>query len=428
LIHHHQYILFQNSNSTGMASKKTVASKTVVPDGGDQVTVGGGETEHGDQDTCSICLEVLPVFGHEFIRLTCCGNALHFECGSRLGKEKCGLACPMCRAPTDVADETRHAQALRWADQGKAWAMFVVGTSYMSGLGVLQSDETARLWLQRAAELGHPGAQFNLGNYHQEGVAVPKSMQRARVLYEKAADQGHPMAQFNLGLLHQLGEGGPVSKEKARYWYEKAALQGELIAQINLSAMYATDPSGPSFAQARFWGEKAALQGDRDAQFNLAMMHHKGQGGPVSIKHARFWYTKAAMQGDPTSQFNVGLMHAQEPIDGVQSLEHIAFWWMSAVEQGSENAVKHLPRIKAKCFGCRSAKDIQMKQCVGCKSAFYCSKQCQKVAWMKDHKKKCKQIRALKTEMEAQVAASALKNSEHGRGIHGVKIKIVKKL
>ena len=187
-----------------MASKKTVASKTVVPDGGDQVTVGGGETEHGDQDTCSICLEVLPVFGHEFIRLTCCGNALHFECGSRLGKEKCGLACPMCRAPTDVADETRHAQALRWADQGKAWAIFVVGTSYMSGLGVLQSDETARLWLQRAAELGHPGAQFNLGRMHFKGEGGSVSMEHFFFWMTRADEQGYEQAAAVLEALKSM--------------------------------------------------------------------------------------------------------------------------------------------------------------------------------------------------------------------------------
>ena len=50
--------------------------------------------------------------------------------------------------------------------------------------------------------------------------------------------------------------------------------------------------------------------------------------------------------------------------------------------------------MHAHCNYCCSKKK-PLKQCGGCKSVFYCSKECQKEDWSKAHKALCKQYKAL---------------------------------
>ena len=101
-----------------------------------------------------------------------------------------------------------HPRTLKWAERGKAWAMFMVAHDYKNGLGVQKSHKTARLWYGRAAEQGHAKAQYNLANMHANGLGGPVSMEQARVWYGRAAEQGFAEAQYNLAWMHEIGKGG----------------------------------------------------------------------------------------------------------------------------------------------------------------------------------------------------------------------------
>ena len=61
--------------------------------------------------------------------------------------------------------------------------------------------------------------------------------------------------------------------------------------------------------------------------------------------------------------------------------------------------------MKSTCFSCgkrRANGELNMKKCMGCKCAIYCSKGCQLAHWKTNgghHKNVCKKIQALKLKM-----------------------------
>ena len=146
---------------------------------------------------------------------------------------------------------------------------------------------------------------------------------------------------------------------------------------------------------ARLWYEKSAEQGNPLAQGMLGLMHEYGEGGlPVSKEKARVWYEKSAEQGYPNAQYNLGAMHANGEGGLPRSKEHAFFWLTRAGEQEFEQATPCLDAMKSHCFSC--GKTGKMKRCPRCKCAYYCSRECQTVAWKCDHKAACKQIRRKK--------------------------------
>ena len=64
---------------------------------------------------------------------------------------------------------------LRGAQKGDREAQFRAGFSYESGCGVPQSFEQAIHWYRKAAENGHPGAQNSLGTLYLRGLGVEQS-------------------------------------------------------------------------------------------------------------------------------------------------------------------------------------------------------------------------------------------------------------
>ena len=108
------------------------------------------------------------------------------------------------------------------AESGNAAAQSLLGTLYVEGNGVEQSDATALLWFQRAANQGDAAAQYNVGASYAGGRGVQKSEVEAAKWFRRAADQGVPFAQLNLGLLYAAGNGVPQDNVEALKWLELA--------------------------------------------------------------------------------------------------------------------------------------------------------------------------------------------------------------
>jgi TPR repeat protein len=127
--------------------------------------------------------------------------------------------------------------------------------------------------------------------------------------------------------------------------------------------------------QARFWYGRAAEQGDVQAQFGLGQMHYMGQGGPASSEHAIFWLKRAAAQGH-----DIAVLAVQD--------------------------------MESTCFLCgkrHASGELNMKKCMVCKCAIYCSRKCRVSHWKKDggHKTMCKKIRALNLKMAGSASGSS---------------------
>ena len=120
-----------------------------------------------------------------------------------------------------------YAQAVTWyrkaAEQGNAFAQFILGTEYDIGQGVPQDYAKAVTWYRKAAEQGNAFAQFNLGFMYDNGLGVPQDYSEAVSWYRKAAEQGNAGAEFNLGISYYNGEGVPQDYAEAYFWLDLAA-------------------------------------------------------------------------------------------------------------------------------------------------------------------------------------------------------------
>ena len=140
-----------------------------------------------------------------------------------------------------------YTKAVYWfrkaAEQGHAWAQYILGIMYANGQGVPQDYTKAIKWHRKAAEQGLTGAQYNLGVMYAEGWGVLKDHAKAAEWYRKAAEQGNAAAQYSLGVAYENGKGVPIDYAKAAKWYRKAAKR-EYDYGNQLSITYqANDPS-----------------------------------------------------------------------------------------------------------------------------------------------------------------------------------------
>ena len=86
-----------------------------------------------ERDQCSICLEDLPKWAEEFIRMTCCGNGLHKHCAKDLMSTKMKWNCILCRAKTPSSDEEQIKYLRPWVKKQKAWAQAHMANKYEQG-------------------------------------------------------------------------------------------------------------------------------------------------------------------------------------------------------------------------------------------------------------------------------------------------------
>ena len=171
------------------------------------------------------------------------------------------------RSITNADDRRENEEVVRMmseaAEQGHAGSQSQLGSMYMMGWGVPQSDATSVEWSRKGADQGNAQGQTNLGTMFIDGRGgLPQSERLAVEWYRKAADQGYAKAEYNLGYMHEQGELVPQSNALAVGWYRKAADKGYAPAQFNLGLMFANGQGVPqSFHEALQWLYKARAQG-----------------------------------------------------------------------------------------------------------------------------------------------------------------------
>ncbi|KAG0260675.1 hypothetical protein DFQ27_003423 [Actinomortierella ambigua] len=218
------------------------------------------------------------------------------------------------------------------AEQGCANAQYDLGSMYLQGHGVEQSDVEAAKWFNKAAEQGDINAQSSLGLMYEYGRGVEQSDIEAANWYTKAADQG------DIRVMYEQGRGVEQSDVEAVKWFIKVATQGHTSAQNSLGSMYAGGRGvEQSDVEAVDWFIKAADQEDASAQNNLGLMYARGRGVMQSDDEAIKWYTKAAEQGHANAQNSLGwrydLGHGVE-----QSDVEAAKWYSRSAAQHNECA------------------------------------------------------------------------------------------
>jgi len=112
------------------------------------------------------------------------------------------------------------------AEQGDAYAQYILGWMYKDGQGVLQDYKEAVKWYTKSAEQGDAYAQYNLGLMYKDGQGVLQDYKEAVKWYTKSAEQGIALAQLNLGVMYYLGRGAPQDYVMAHMYFNIAAVSG----------------------------------------------------------------------------------------------------------------------------------------------------------------------------------------------------------
>jgi len=170
---------------------------------------------------------------------------------------------PTTGATREVLDDIPD--VMKEAEQGNAYAQYILGLLYTNGEGVPQDYKEAVRLYRAAAEQGHAGAQKSLGDMYDDGSGVSQDYKEAVRWWRAAAEQGHAGAQNNLGVMYKEGTGVPQDHKEAVRWYRAAAEQGDALAQRNLGITYEKGQGVPQdYIQAHMWYNLAAsdLTGD----------------------------------------------------------------------------------------------------------------------------------------------------------------------
>lgn len=92
-------------------------------------------------------------------------------------------------------------------EQGDVAAQYILGVSYLNGIGVPKDAGKAVEWFSKAAEQGLAWAQNDLARCYYNGNGMPRDVRKAVEWYHKAAEQEYAEAQFYLGVCYLCGSG-----------------------------------------------------------------------------------------------------------------------------------------------------------------------------------------------------------------------------
>jgi len=113
------------------------------------------------------------------------------------------------------------------AEAGSSTAQFDLGTRYLYGEGVAQSNFEALHWFRLAAEQDNHNAQYNLAVMYLNGIGVVENTEEALRWFEAAANNGDGMAQYNLGVFYANGVYGlDQDIQRAWMWFTLAGSGG----------------------------------------------------------------------------------------------------------------------------------------------------------------------------------------------------------
>ncbi|NRA82714.1 MAG: sel1 repeat family protein [Gammaproteobacteria bacterium] len=87
------------------------------------------------------------------------------------------------------------------AEEGDAYAQYVLGVMYAMGQGVARNDDIAIKLYRKSADQGHADAQFAMGKMYKNARAVTRNYTTAIKWFRKAKAQEHPKATVALEAL-----------------------------------------------------------------------------------------------------------------------------------------------------------------------------------------------------------------------------------
>ena len=144
--------------------------------------------------------------------------------------------------------DTAKAQKLleRAAEQGLDAAQYALGKLYLSDDADVHDPAKGIYWLKRSADNGNDHAAYRLGKEYLSGENVSKDTSTAAEYLRQAANNGNAYAQYLLGKLTLMGEGVPKDMDAAYEWFAAARDNGHAYAEFFMKRMERGEQEPPS--------------------------------------------------------------------------------------------------------------------------------------------------------------------------------------
>ena len=144
--------------------------------------------------------------------------------------------------------DTVKAQKLleRAADQDLDAAQYALGKLYLSDDADVHDPTKGIYWLKRSADNGNDYAAYRLGKEYLSGKNVSKDTSTAAEYLRQTANNGNAYAQYLLGKLTLMGEGIPKDMDAAYEWFAAARDNGHAYAEFFMKRMERGEQEPPS--------------------------------------------------------------------------------------------------------------------------------------------------------------------------------------
>ena len=144
--------------------------------------------------------------------------------------------------------DTVKAQKLleRAAKQDLDAAQYALGKLYLSDDADVHDPAKGIYWLKRSADNGNDFAAYRLGKEYLSGKNTIKDAETAVSYLRQAADNGSAYAQYLLGKLALMGEGVPKDMDAAYEWFAAARDNGHAYAEFFMKRMERGEQEPPS--------------------------------------------------------------------------------------------------------------------------------------------------------------------------------------
>lgn len=116
------------------------------------------------------------------------------------------------------------------ADQGDPQALYLVGSMFFEGKGVMQDRRAGAALLRFAADKGYAEAELQLAIMYQYGDGVPKRADNSLYWNRRAAEHGLPLAQWGMGVRAWAGEMGSKDRVQAYMWFSLCSGTGDAFS------------------------------------------------------------------------------------------------------------------------------------------------------------------------------------------------------
>ena len=180
---------------------------------------------------------------------------------------------------------------------------------------LVERDEAAEQ-LEQLAEDGDAYAQYIIGTAYRDGGLLIPDMVKAKKLLERAAEQDLNAAQYALGKLYLSDDADVHDPAKGIYWLKRSADSGNDYAAYRLGKEYLSGKNTIKDAEtAVSYLRQAANNGNAYAQYLLGKLTLMGEGVPKDMDAAYEWFAAARDNGHTYAEFFLKRMERgeQEP-------------------------------------------------------------------------------------------------------------------